>query len=138
MYYYLGVSNMYKRNEPFRFEFTKPISCFFTILTPQNTTKESNKGEIKMHNLSQKGCNFTSQLNLPADSKWYLTIELTINETPMLLSGHIVWKKHYSTPNYMYGFQFDQDHDYSKLITAEVKEFAANERRKAKLSSADI
>lgn len=122
------LNNMYKRNEPFRFEFPEPIDCFFTILTPNNESKESNKGEIKMLNLSQKGCRFSSHLQLPADGKWYITIEAILNSHTLLLSGHIVWKKTYSSSSYIYGFKFDEDHDYSSLITAEVKQFSSDRR----------
>ena len=122
---------MYKRKEPFRFDFPEPIDCFFTILTPKSETKKSNKGEIKLHNLSPKGCSFSSQLQLPTDREWYLTIEATLNKEPMLLSGHIVWKKNYGSSTYIYGFKFDEDHEeYTSIITSEIKEYTANKRLK--------
>ena len=101
-------------------------------MTPKSEKKESNKGEIKLHNLSPKGCSFASPLHLPEDKNWYITIEVTLNKEPMLLSGHIVWKKSYGSSTYIYGFKFDEDHDYAGIITAEIKEYASNMRKRNK------
>lgn len=118
---------MFKRQESFRYIFPQPISGFLTIIKNKDHSTESNKGEINIHNISPKGCSFSSHLHFPHNNEFTVTIEVCLNDTPLYLTGSIVWKKN-SGKHYLYGFETLDNPVTAKLITDEVKSYVTKNR----------
>lgn len=119
---------MYKRNEAFRYIFTHPLDGFLTISMKDGVKKESNKGEIQLNNLSPQGCSFSTHLLLPTKENLIISIEITLNDQPIFLTGSIVWNK-FNGKNYLYGFKIEESSKTTKLLTDEIKKYAAKNRK---------
>lgn len=113
----------YKRNEPFRFQFQRPIPCVFKILKTNNQTYISKAGSAEILDLSTHGLRFKTHFNLPVEEQnYYLEVSFVINRKEVRIIGKPVWKKN-DGKHYSYGVHFTDDEGTQQEIIQELKEF---------------
>lgn len=106
----------FRRNEPFRYEFTTPIICSIQAL--------QDKGNGEILDLSPNGMKITSSFE-PTIS----TVQITfcLNQNIIKVTGNIRWKKALYE-SYIYGVQLENDSSTIKFITNELKLFVKRNR----------
>ncbi|MDZ5470567.1 PilZ domain-containing protein [Bacillus sp. 31A1R] len=114
---------MYKREEPFRFQFNQPLHGAFKILRINNISEESKAGTADILDLSPNGLRFKTKLNLPIDKKRFL-IEITflLNDKLIRILGEPKWKK-IEGSSFVYGFTGLDDTETKKEVIEGLKEF---------------
>ncbi|MEW4282314.1 PilZ domain-containing protein [Priestia koreensis] len=121
------MSLQYKRGEPFRYEFKKPRSCTFGIVSVGSKVIDSKRALGQILDISTGGAKFQSNLALPLQSD-SIQIRLTFQLTgaPLEIEGTLLWQKQYGAV-YQYGLEF-RDEEISKRILTELKSYAKLER----------
>ncbi|WP_338449501.1 PilZ domain-containing protein [Niallia oryzisoli] len=102
----------YKRNEPFRYQFEKPIYCIL------QTNQEKIDGSIL--DLSPNGMKVTSTKDLPLFRTIHITFGLNGNQ--FKITGNVRWKKS-CLASCVGGIQLQNDQSAAKAITRELKEY---------------
>ncbi|WP_163103345.1 PilZ domain-containing protein [Peribacillus alkalitolerans] len=118
----------YKRDEPFRYQFPEPISGHFVITSIKGLLGQSKKGKIELLDISQSGCKFQSQLDIPISDGILFEISVTLNGNLIILPGKIAWKKK-KLKIFEYGYSMEADEEFEKAIIAEIKEYVRIKRK---------
>lgn len=114
----------YKRDEPFRFQFQRPISCIFKILKNNQQSFISKAGSAEIMDISPHGLRFQTLFDLPVgELNYFLEISFVINRNEIRIIGKPVWKKT-DGKNYTYGVHVMEDEVTQQVIIQELKEFA--------------
>ncbi|WP_050614588.1 PilZ domain-containing protein [Bacillus testis] len=116
---------MYKRHEPFRYQFDSPIEGSLSVIHTEDGSERSNKGAILVYNLSPKGCCFTSDLILPIKQELKFFIQISLNGDCLDMPGYTVWKKP-TGKTYMYGFSLDENNVSADQITNAIKRYVGS------------
>ncbi|WP_374723035.1 PilZ domain-containing protein [Peribacillus tepidiphilus] len=114
---------LYKRNEPYRYQFPPPIPGHFIITNINGLPGQSKKGQIELIDISPRGCKFSSKLDLKNFQDIKLEVSFQINGHLLHLPGVIVWKKKY-IHTFFYGYAIDENRDLEELILKEVKTYS--------------
>lgn len=118
---------VYRRDEPFRFQFQKPLQGTFKILQLNGLSGVSKEGKALIIDLSPNGVKFTSPLNLPIESKKFLIeISFVINEQTIKMLAESRWKKRTGVSEFTYGFAGIEDEQAKLEIIKELKEYSKN------------
>lgn len=115
---------IYRREEPFRFQFQKPLEGTFKILRVNGIAGESKEGSALILDLSPNGLKFKSSLDLPTDKhQLLLEVSFSLNETQILIMGEPTWKKKEGNA-YVYGFIGLDDQQTKTQIILALKEYS--------------
>ncbi|MCM3443397.1 PilZ domain-containing protein [Metabacillus halosaccharovorans] len=119
----------YKRNEPFRFTFTPPVDCTFTIVEIDHIMVNSKNAAGKLIDLSPNGAKIASNLDIPINTKKVkVNMKFKINLDTILAVGILVWKKEHTQLGNSYGVQFENTSVLTDVITEELKLYAKQNR----------
>lgn len=116
---------IYKREESFRYQFSQPLTCTFSIVEIESESVSTGVARGELLDLSPKGLRLGSSLNIPQGSK-SVTLKVTfkMNEETIIADSVIVWKKKSIHLGYQYGLEFINTSDLPELITKQLKMFA--------------
>lgn len=114
---------IYKRKEPFRFQFQQPIHGTFKVLSINGVKGDLKSAMLYIVDISPNGIRFKSNINLPIENNEFLL------EISFLLVGRLIrmigkpkWKK--VLGNFcMYGFIGLDDNETKKEIIEVLKEY---------------
>lgn len=83
----------YRRNEGFRFSFSKPIPVFFTI--EEESHDQTSENEARLMDLSPNGMKINTSLNIPIQNaaQVKVSVRFSLNNTTFQVHGKIIWKK---------------------------------------------
>lgn len=114
----------YKREEAFRYEFTPPLPCSFSIVAIGNKKMETKKAKGEIIDLSPQGAKLAAKLNIPLGKEEIkIKINFTINTGNIMAVGVLVWAKNANPFGFQYGVKFINT-SVQEVITEELKEFA--------------
>lgn len=120
----VGRIMRYKRKEPFRYVFNQPIDGKFVIILnhdDENKVKRTDPGAIKIIDLSPRGMQFKTTLDIPTSTKeFYLEISFLLDGETIDMLGKVAWKKSQVDCIY-YGFEGIEDKVRQQIITERVK-----------------
>ncbi|AQX55504.1 ABC transporter permease [Bacillus sp. VT 712] len=120
----------YKREEPFRFTFAKPIVGTFFIKKYDGKDIESKLGPLAIIDLSPRGMKLITPLDLPVFQK---PIELTVNfsllDENLTITGLAVWKEK-SNHEFLYGIEAFTDENQQQLLLDTLKQYAKEYRKR--------
>ncbi|UCZ53121.1 PilZ domain-containing protein [Bacillus shivajii] len=117
----------YKREEPLRYQFAKPIPLTFSITKVEGIEKDSSNGEGKILDLSPGGLKFESILELPIRDDVEFTFTFQMGEESFEEKGVVKWKKDFRDQLYQYGAEFLTEDSEARIIEA-IKGIANSER----------
>ncbi|WP_185959709.1 PilZ domain-containing protein [Lentibacillus cibarius] len=111
----------FKRNEPYRYTFSKPVDGRLTKTETDDTVTTN----VQILDVSNHGAKIycPSVVNLQEHAKISLTFEL--NSTFFQSPGTIVWLKQFRQSLEL-GLHLDTDDEYKEKILAELKQMAKN------------
>ncbi|BCB05709.1 PilZ domain-containing protein [Bacillus sp. KH172YL63] len=115
----------YRRDESYRFTFSQPVPCSFTIIGIGEKSIQSKTAKGEIVDLSPQGCRIQSRLNIPIDQEVTLQVDFQLDEefTQILAVGAIQWQKRKGLDQYQYGIKFEQDPVLKNSITEELKKY---------------
>ena len=115
----------YKRDESYRFTFSQPIPCTFTIVGIGDQTIQSKTAKGEIVDLSPQGCRLQSLLDIHLEKEVRLQVEFQLDEgfARILSVGVIQWKKQKGISHFQYGIEFVKDADLKNTITDELKKY---------------
>ncbi|MCA1061388.1 PilZ domain-containing protein [Rossellomorea aquimaris] len=115
----------YKRDEAYRFTFSQPIPCSFTIVGIGDQTIQSKTAKGEMIDLSPQGCRLQSLLDIHLEKEVRLKVTFKLDEdfTEITAVGVIQWKKKKGLSHYQYGVKFPKDAGLKASITDELKKY---------------
>jgi hypothetical protein len=115
----------YKRDESYRFTFSEPISCSFTIVGVGEQTIQSKVAKGEIMDLSPQGCKLQSLLDIHLEKEVRLQVEFKLDEefAGILAVGVIQWKKRKGISHYQYGIRFVKDDVLKNKITDDLKKY---------------
>ncbi|WP_075981113.1 PilZ domain-containing protein [Bacillus massilinigeriensis] len=116
---------IYRRDEPFRFQFKKPILGQFKILSINGERlNEPKMATAEILDLSPNGLKFSTKLVLPFDKKkLLLEVSFILNDKVIRILGTPIWKRE-AGPHFIYGLQGIEDQETKIEIVEELKEFS--------------
>ncbi|WP_280771095.1 PilZ domain-containing protein [Salipaludibacillus daqingensis] len=114
----------FKREEPLRYEFAKPLDVSFYISRLRGEQSQSSRGKGVIRNISPGGLRLESTLDLPKDKEVEITFELDIAGHTIQPIGCIVWKEK-SYDRTMYGVDFVSN-EYEQNIIRALKDYPKN------------
>ena len=115
----------YKRNEPFRYTFGKPLEAVIeTIRKEEDTLTSNGKWEVLLLDISPNGMKIVSStnMNLPEDSQ--IRIAFKLNETQFELDGKVSWKKARGLHHFEYGIVENNSDFIKNLLISELKAYS--------------
>ena len=113
----------YKRNEPFRYTFGKPLEAVLeTISKEEDTPTSTGKWEVLLLDISPNGLKIVSSTNitLPEDSQ--IRSAFKLNETQFELAGKVSWKKARGL-HFEYGIVENNSDFIKNLLISELKAY---------------
>ncbi|WP_226676414.1 PilZ domain-containing protein [Rossellomorea aquimaris] len=115
----------YKRDESYRFTFSHPIPCSFTIVGIGDQTIQSKAAKGEMVDLSPQGCRIQSLLDIHLEKEVRLQVTFQLGEdfAEITAVGAIQWKKKKGLTDYQYGVKFPGDAGLKERITDELKKY---------------
>ncbi|MFE8703551.1 PilZ domain-containing protein [Cytobacillus sp. FJAT-54145] len=115
---------MYKREEPFRFQFQNPIPGTFKLLSINGVSGQSKAGSVQVLDVSPNGLKFKSTLDLPIErTKFLMEVSFLLNDELVRVLGEPKWKKREGT-SFVYGFVGIDDEETKKEIIERLKQYA--------------
>jgi len=126
----------YNRQETFRRTFEHPIPGTFQLIVDGENEADveiSKRGPCLIVDLSPSGMRLYSDLSIPKipGHTVHLAIDVLLNDAPLTLVGHIVWKKPYRDGN-QYGIDLKTDEMIEHTIIKELKMRSRNELAESK------
>ena len=117
-----GAGEMrYRRQEAFRYQFTTPIYCFYSM----RYEREKNDGVIL--DLSPNGLKLETTADLPLVAA--VDISFALNSSSLNVIGNIKWKKNYIN-RYIIGLQLENDRELKQAIINGLKQHVKIEQNK--------
>ncbi|MGD6875544.1 PilZ domain-containing protein [Bacillus infantis] len=114
----------YKRDEPFRFQFPKPLHGSFRIIKMDDKPVEARPGTAEIMDLSPNGLRFKASMDLPVrEKKLLMEMSFIINDSLVTMTGEPVWQKHEWNSS-TYGFVSAEGSEKSLEIIQQLKEYA--------------
>lgn len=95
---------IFRRDEPFRFQFNRPIEGTFKIININGRDTDSKIGVAYILDLSPNGVRFKSPIELPIeDNQFVLEVKLELMSRTIRMAGKPKWKKS-DGKEFVYGF----------------------------------
>lgn len=115
----------FKRHEPFRYTFSKPIDALFEITKIDDRTVSTSTGEAQIMDLSPQGLKLNSTLEIPETEhkSIQLTISFKLNDKKLKVNGMIVWIKSKGT-SFDYGINLENNETLEKEIIKQLKVYS--------------
>ena len=115
----------YKRDESYRFTFSQPIPCSFTIVGIGDQTIESKTAKGEIVDLSPGGCRLQSLLDIHLEKEVRVRVSFQLDEgfSEIVADGTLQWKKQKGLSHYQYGVEFPRDAGLKTNITDELKKY---------------
>lgn len=115
----------YKRDESYRFTFSQPIPCSFTIVGIGDQTIESKTAKGEIVDLSPQGCRLQSLLDILLEKEVRVRVTFQLDEgyAEIAAEGALQWKKRKGLSHYQYGVEFPKDESLKTIITDELKKY---------------
>ncbi|NMH68874.1 PilZ domain-containing protein [Bacillus sp. RO3] len=116
---------IYRRDESYRFAFSQPIPCSYTIVGIGGTAIQSNTANGEIMDLSPQGCRLQSLLNIHLEKEVTLKVEFKLDEgfAQIITTGTVKWQKRKGLSHYQYGIEFVKDDRLKHTITEELKKY---------------
>lgn len=122
----VGMFMHYKRKEPFRYQFLEPLDGSFILMLNHDDDKRvlrTERGELKVIDISPRGIRFMSSLNIPVDKKDFLVeASFKLNDDAIIMLGKVAWKEKIKE-SYFYGIEGFPDPEREQVITDAVKSY---------------
>ncbi|PYZ91638.1 hypothetical protein CR194_18575 [Salipaludibacillus keqinensis] len=118
----------YKREEPLRYEFARPLDVSFYISRLRGESYQSSRGKGVIHNISPGGLRLETSLKLHEVEDVEITFEIEIGTFSIQPTGTIVWKE-IKGANYIYGIEYTSE-DYGNDIIRALKEYPKAPKKK--------
>ncbi len=115
----------YKREETFRYEFTKEFKCLFKIISIDGVKHDSSTSEGLILDLSPSGVKLFSPLDIPSEKNIIFQIEFILNKNTIKLPALIIWKRDVGN-GFHYGLQHQGAEEDTRLLIDELKLYAKN------------
>ena len=115
----------YKRDESYRFTFSQPVPCSFTIIGIGDKTIESKIANGEIVDISPQGCRLQSLLNISLEKEVTLQVDFKLDDdfAQIIAVGVIQWQKRKGMSHYQYGIEFVKDAGLKNTITEELKKY---------------
>ncbi|UHA60851.1 PilZ domain-containing protein [Metabacillus litoralis] len=111
----------YNRNDPFRYEFLKPLDCQFKIIEINNEKVMSRTANAKIIDLSQSGMKMETELEIPDNNvQVLLQVSFVIVKEKYDMQCMIIWSKSAGTTN-QYGLKFNHNDKFLENLTNDLK-----------------
>ena len=117
------------RKEPFRYLFTKPLSCLLELTEFNGNPVVSKPAEALLVNLSKSGCKITSNLNLHADTNQVVVkLHLPLTDSPIQCPAVICWQRNADATRYEYGLRLQLPPAEKERILVDLRTLAAERK----------
>ncbi|ADU30481.1 PilZ domain-containing protein [Evansella cellulosilytica] len=116
----------YKREEPFRYEFGKPVTCHMHITSINDKKISSTKGNAEIMDISPKGIKLKSTLDLAANNNDIeVQLQFKLANDELKLDGKLMWQKA-EFNDFSYGVELFHDEQIEQLLIKEIKLYSQN------------
>lgn len=114
----------YKREEPFRFQFRKPLVGTITIIRVNGSNVQFSSEHAEIMNVSPNGLMFKSSVNLLLpENRYLLEITFQLEESTLHILGEPVWKKTEGSL-FSYGLNGLDDEETKQEIIQVLKDYS--------------
>lgn len=124
------MSKRFKREEPLRYEFAKPVDTTFRISKLKGETYNSKSAKGVLLNISPGGLRLLTDLDLPKGQDALLTFAIQLGGHAFTPEGEVVWKEKRGN-SFIYGIDFSEDPELEKTVFAALKAYAVHERNES-------
>lgn len=121
------MTKRFKREEPLRYEFAKPIDTTFVISQLRGEPYQSKPAKGVLVNISPGGLRLLTELDLPKGPDVMLTFTIHLAGYDIVPEGEVVWKEKRGN-NLMYGVNFNYNPEIEKTIYQALKAYAVQAR----------
>ncbi|ADI00734.1 PilZ domain-containing protein [Salisediminibacterium selenitireducens] len=121
------MSKRFKREEPLRYEFARPVDTTFRISQLKGESFESKSAKGVLLNISPGGLRLMTDLDLPKGQDILLTFDIQLGGHALTPEGEVVWKEKRGN-SFIYGIDFSEDPELEKTVFAALKAYAVHER----------
>lgn len=112
----------FKRNEPFRYAFNKPLIGTIKFFDEKENEKEF---PILILDISLNGIKFESAGDIPHGKS--LHVEFSLLDQTYTKSGNVVWTKNFAK-TVQYGIRLDTDESFHRQVTNILKQLVRMEQ----------